>query len=138
MDEIFGVYFSDYSKKHYLKEFQKKYKGKVWFYTEESIKQDLARLGFQNNTTQRSTQIDELKYKDNNWLAKYDFRIAGSKFSPKDSGNRCVVHIDGNKRIINILMIYNKNNLPKNKGETEYIYDVINKEFKDLEELFVN
>lgn len=136
LDEIFGVCFSDYAKKHFLKRFQKDYKGKIWYYTEESIFQDLSRLGISNNTTQRSSQIDELKYKDNHWLAKYDFRIAGSKQSTKDSGNRCIVHINGDKQLITILLIYNKNDLPKNKAETAYIYDTIRKEYKELEQLF--
>lgn len=96
----------------------------------------MSRLAFENNTTQRSGQIDELKYKDNNWIAKYDFSIAGSKISPKDSGNRCIVHIDGNKQFINILLIYNKTDLPKNKHETTYILDVIKNEYKEIKELF--
>lgn len=127
---------TEYANKHFLKKFVKDYKGKQWEYTEESIKQDLSRLGLSNNTTQKSSQIDELMYKDNNWLAKYDFRIAGSKLSSNESGNRCIIYINGNKMTIDILLIYNKNDLPKNKQETKYIYDVIKTEYPDIKKIF--
>lgn len=135
-NELFGIYVTEYANKHFLKKFVKDYKGKQWEYTEESIKQDLSRLGLTNNTTQKSSQIDELMYKDNNWLAKYDFRIAGSKLSSKESGNRCIIYINGNKMTIDILLIYNKNDLPKNKQETKYIYDVIKTEYPDIKKIF--
>ena len=84
-----------------------------------------------NNTTQFSQQIDELKYADDKWIAKYDFKIAGTKVSTKDSGNRRVVFIDNKKDYLEILLIYHKDDIPKNKAETRYIMDVI----RDIYEL---
>lgn len=135
-DKLFSVLYEEYARRHYLNSFQKKYKGNVWDYTEDSIKQDLARLRMKNNTTQKSSQIDELKYKNNKWIAKYDFKIAGSKESTKTSGNRCIIYIDNDKDLIKILLIYNKNDLPKNKKETAYIFDVLDKNYKVLMEQF--
>lgn len=135
-DKLFSVFYEEYAKRHYLNKFQKKYKGNIWDYTEDSIKQDLARLRMKNNTTQKSSQIDELKYKNNKWLAKYDFKIAGSKESTKTSGNRCIVYIDNDKDLIKILLIYNKNDLPKNKNETAYIFDELERNYKELMENF--
>lgn len=124
-NQLFLVSFTDYSKRHFLKDFKKKYKGKQWDYTEKSILQDLARLRMQNNTTQSSMQIDELKYDDHCYLAKYDFKIALTNESTKSSGNRCILFIDDINNTIQILMIYNKTDLPKNKDETKYIMDEI-------------
>lgn len=133
-NELFSVIYTDYAKRHYLKDFQKKYKGKQWDYTEKSFMQDLARLRMENNTTQSSMQIDELKYNNDKYLAKYDFKIALTNESTKSSGNRCVLYIDNANSIINILLIYNKNHLPKNKDETKFIMDEIsaNDSIKEL------
>lgn len=126
-NKLFSVKFTSYAEKHYLNSFKKKYKGKIWEFTELSIKEDLSRLRTINNTTQKSNQIDELKYNDNTWLAKYDFKIAGSNQSTKASGNRCILYININEDIIEILLIYNKTDIPKNKKETKYIMDEISK-----------
>ena len=129
-NELFSVIFTDYSKRHYLKDFEKKYKGKQWDYTKKSIIQDLSRLKVENNTTQLSTQIDELKYDDQEYLAKYDFKVALTNESTKSSGNRCILYINNKTSIIKVLMIYNKSNLPKNKDETKFIMDEINNNFE--------
>ena len=128
-DKLFSVIFTQYAQRHYLNEFKKKYKGKIWDYTEESIIQDISRLRIKNNTTQESNQIDEYKYKEGEWLAKYDFKIAGTKMSSKASGNRCILYINDEKDIVEILMIYAKTNLPKNKDETKFIMDELSKNY---------
>lgn len=135
-NKLFSVVFAEYAKTHYLNKFIKKYKGKQWDYTEMSIKQDISRLRMVNNTTQNSSQIDELKHKDNYWLAKYDFKIAGTKESTKSSGNRCVLFIDNSIDLIQILLIYNKNDLPKNKKETQYIFSELEDNYSTIYNLF--
>ena len=133
---LFNVSYKEYAKSHFLKEFEKKYKGKQWEKTESSIFEDLKRLRVKNNTTQQSSQIDELKHKNEYWLFKYDFRIAGSNQSTKSSGNRIVGFIDNMQNQLDILLIYSKNDLPKNKKETQYIEDVLSQNYHEIEELF--
>lgn len=130
-NELFSVTYTNYSKRHHLKDFQKKYKGKQWDFTERSFMQDLMRLRMENNTTQSSNQIDELKYNKHEYLVKYDFKIALTNESTKSSGNRCVLYISDEKNTIEILLIYNKTYLPKNKDETKYIMDEIEANFID-------
>ena len=101
---IFNVSFTTFACSHYLKNFVKSYKGRQWDLTEKSIKEDLSRLRMPNNKTQYTGQIDELKHKDDYWLAKYDFRVAKTKESTKSSGNRCVVSIDNSKDLIKFLL----------------------------------
>ena len=129
-NELFSVTFTDYSKRHYLKDFEKRYKGKQWDYTKKSIIEDLSRLRIENNTTQLSSQIDELKYDDQEYLAKYDFKVALTKESTKSSGNRCILYINNKTDTIKILLIYNKKDLPKNKDETKFIMDEIENNFE--------
>lgn len=89
-----------------------------------------------NNTTQQSSQIDQLKHKDEYWLFKYDFRIAGTNQSTRSSGNRIVGFITNNENTLEILLIYNKTDLPKNKKETQYIEDTISENYQEILALF--
>lgn len=130
-ENLFRVLFAEYAKKHFLKKFKKKYKGRQWELTEKSIRQDLARLRMKNNSTQKTQQIDELYHCKDCWIAKYDFRIAGTKQSTKSSGNRCIIFIDNNKNLCEILLIYNKTDLPSNKKETQYIDWALENEFHE-------
>ena len=133
---LFSIMYSDYAKNHFLKEFMKKYKGKQWEKTESSIFEDLKRLRVVTNKTQQTGQIDELKYHDGHWLFKYDFRIAGTNESPKSSGNRIVGYIDNAHNKMTILFLYSKTDLPKNQGETAYIFETIKQNFPDIASLF--
>ncbi|MCQ2397883.1 MAG: hypothetical protein MJ052_01085 [Sphaerochaetaceae bacterium] len=135
-DKLLNVLFEDYAQNHFLKNFKKKYPGVQWMATECSIRADLGRLRMRNNTTQYSAQIDQLKHKGGYWLAKYDFRVAKTKESSKSSGNRCIVFIDDPHDKLSVLLIYSKTDLPKNKDETVYIYDVLDDQYKDVMSFF--
>lgn len=133
---LFSIFYSDYARNHFLKEFMKKYKGKQWEKTESSIFEDLKRLRVATNKTQQSGQIDELRYCDGHWLFKYDFRIAGTNESPKSSGNRIVGYIDNVHNRVEILFIYAKTDLSKNQGETAFIFEIIKNNFPEIANLF--
>jgi len=130
-NNLFIVEFSDYAKRHYLKRFEKEYKGKQWDITVESITQDLARIKTSNSDLQKTQQVDELWHKDNYWVIKYDFRVAQTKESTKSSGNRCIVFLDNATNNITILIIYGKGDLPKNIGEQAFVEQTLDKEFQD-------
>ena len=133
---LFCVSYRDYAMSHFRKEFEKKYKGKQWEKTEISFFEDLRRLRMENNTTQKSMQIDQLNHRDDYWLFKYDFRIAGTNESTKSSGNRIIGFIDNKLNKIDILLIYGKTNLPKNKSETAYIKEIIKQNYPEIGDLF--
>jgi hypothetical protein len=125
------VEFCDYAKRHYLKRFEKEYRGKQWDITVESIIQDLARIKTSNSDLQKTRQVDELWHKDDYWIFKYDFRVAQTKESTKSSGNRCVAFMDNATNKIIVLIIYGKGDLPKNIGEQAYIAQTLDKELRD-------
>ena len=135
-EKLFNVRYLPYAEGHYLKSFIKKYPGIQWDMTNKSIIADLGRLRMPNNTTQQSQQIDELKHKDCYWLAKYDFKIAGTKESTKSSGNRAIVFIDTDKDELDIMMIYHKSDLPKNKDETAYVMNTVKEQYGEYAERF--
>jgi len=131
-NKLLLIDFHSYAERHFLKRFKKDYKGKQWEETEKSIKEDLSRIKVEKSDLQFSQQVDELWYKDNYWIFKYDFRVALTKESTKTSGNRCIVFLDNGDNKMSILIIYGKNDLPKNVGEQAYIEQTLNKEFIDL------
>ena len=127
-NEDYRIFFTDYSERYHIKRFAKEYKGKQWTVTRDSIFQDLKRV----HSMQASQQVDELKSGENCKLFKYDFRIAQTSTSPKASGNRAVIFLDSKQHRQDILFVYKKNDLPKNKTETQFIYDVIKSNFPHL------
>lgn len=125
-NEEFRVIFSEYSQRHFIKKFEKLYPGKRWTVTQQSIFDSLRRL-YGISSLQ---QVDELKAGDDCILFKYDFAVAQTNVSPKASGNRCVCVLDLKDKLITVLMIYSKTDLPKNKKETDFIKEVAQQEFK--------
>ena len=130
-NKLFVVQFSDYARHHFLKRFEKDYKGKQWNVTVESILQDMARIKVCDSDLQKTQQVDELWHKGSYWVFKYDFRVAQTRDSTKSSGNRCVAFLDNAVDKIEILMIYGKGDLPKNIGEQAFIEQTLNENFKD-------
>lgn len=128
---LFRIDFSVFLKRYYLKYFEKKYPKKVWDITIESIVQDLSRVRTSVSDLQKTMQVDELWHNNDCWIFKYDFRVAGTKTSTKASGNRVVAFLDLSNNFIEILIIYDKGCLPKNKSETAFIEGIIKEEFPD-------
>jgi hypothetical protein len=130
-NKLFTAQFSDFATLHFLKRFEKDYKGRQWDITVESIFQDMSRIKISDSDLQKTQQVDELWQNGNFWIFKYDFRVAQTKESPKTSGNRCVAFLDNINNKIDILLIFGKGDLPKNIGEQAFIEQTLNKEFKD-------
>lgn len=127
-DQDYRIFFTEYAQRYHIKRFAKDYKGKRWAVTFDSIFQDLKRV----HSMQMSQQVDELKMGDNCKLFKYDFAIAQSNVSPKASGNRCIIFLDAARHRQDVLMVYGKNDLPKNVNETQFIFTIIKNNFGEF------
>lgn len=127
-NEDYRIFFTEYADRHYIKRFAKDYKGRCWIVTKDSIFQDLKRV----HSMQVTQQVDELKHGENCKLFKYDFAIAQSGVSAKRSGNRCVVFLDSRHHRQDVLMLYGKDDIPKNMSETQYIYSTVKSQFEKL------
>jgi len=122
-DLFFQVEFSTYCERHFCKDFLRKYKPKQWSETKKTIINTLERAyDFQNTKL-----IDNLKFsqEENIGIFKLDFRVVGTNFSPKNSGNRAIFSLCNNTGKINILLIYGKNHCAKNQSETQWILNHI-------------
>ncbi len=126
---LLEVGFSEYAKRHFLRRFEKDYRGRRWEVTVNSILQDLSRIRFPGKNLQRTQRVDELWHFGNSWIFKYDFKVAQTVVSAKASGNRCVVFLNSKINKAEILMIYGKIDLPKNMGEQAFIKQTVEREF---------
>lgn len=126
---LYTVSFSDFSTRHYRKDFAKKYPGRRWTVTESSIVRDLERIHIKLQLTQ---QVDQMYRRDNCWIFKYDFAVAQSGVSSKASGNRCICYLDDQTKSIEILWLYHKRHVPGKMGEQTWINQILQAEFAGL------
>ena len=108
----YNVQIEDFAEKHYIKNFRKKYKT-YWDSTFKGIKKMLESLDSIMNTT----IVGEINCQDDLAILKMEFRVAGTNFSRKTSGNRCILSLNKKTREIKILLVYHKSDIG-NKNET--------------------
>lgn len=125
-NDDYRVVIGNYAERHFIKRFAKDYKGKRWDITLSSIEQDLRRV----HALQSTQQVDELKRGSGCILFKYDFTVAQSGVSPKTSGNRCIVFLDTETHLQTVLLVYGKQDLPKNQHETDWVYKTVRATYK--------
>jgi hypothetical protein len=110
MSISYTVKIEKFAESHYVKRFSKKYKS-FWDFTIKGIISELERF----DEFIKTDHIDLISRCDNITILKADFRVAGTKFSRKASGNRYIISLDKNE--IKILLIYHKNDIG-DKNET--------------------
>ncbi len=128
-DLFFQVEFSSYAEAHFCKDFYKKYKDKKWVETKKTIVDTLQRAF----RVQETSLIDILKYsqEDSIGIFKFDFKVAGTPFSPKTSGNRVIFSLCNNTGKINVLLVYGKDHCGKKHSETQWIFEHIKTNFQE-------
>ncbi len=127
-NQDYRVVVGAYATRHFMKRFAKEYKGKPWDTTYTSVEASLRRI----HELQSTQRVDELKRGSGCILFKLDFTVAQSGVSPKSSGNRCIVFLDIEAHLQTILLIYGKDDMPKNKPETSWIFGVVESEYKKV------
>ena len=102
----YDVAIEKFAERHFIKYFEKKYKS-AWDATEEALKQEFRVFDilFQKSIAETITDRGNIK------ICKTEFKISGSRESRHGSGNRCIVAIHGDTRVVRILLVYHKNDL---------------------------
>ncbi len=128
-DLFFEVVFSTYAESHFCKDFCKKYKERKWIETRNTIIDTLQRAFM----VQQTALIDVLKYsqEDKFGIFKFDFKVAGTPFSPKTSGNRAIFSLCNRTGKINVLLVYGKDHCGKKHTETQWILEHIKMNFPE-------
>ena len=68
-------------------------------------------------------------------LVKLDFAVDGTKVSPKASGNRCILLVNEDLRLVKILLVYSKNEISL-PNETQKWKALNKSEYKEFGEVF--
>jgi len=126
----YRVEFEDFTERHYIKPFKKKYKSK-WDVTRQDIVDVCKRI----DRVLPTKLADLIATNKHHKLIKLDFAIDGLRISPKSSGNRCILHVDEKERIVRILIVYSKNDI-SSPNETAKWKTIIKVNFKETAELF--
>ena len=108
----YPVKIERFAKSHYIKKFSKKYKN-FWEPTFRGVISELERF----DEFIKTDYIDLVSSFEDLTIFKMDFRIAGTKFSRKSSGNRCIISLDKDKNEVSVLLMYHKNDIG-DKNET--------------------
>jgi len=111
----YTVIFKPFTKRHFIKSFEKKYRG-IWDITLGVITEEFERIDllFLKNTAKTIVDSKEIK------ICKTEFKIAGTKESRHSSGNRCIIAIHKNTCTVNVLVVYHKNDLAGNDETTSW------------------
>lgn len=129
------VFIEEFAQRHYIKSFAKKYKGKQWDITLFAIKSILTRYdNIAPNNKSNDSKLDIICPCGEYIIIKLDFSVAGTKISPKTSGNRIVAAVNSEKKIIKILLVYSKNDIgpPSETAKWKNIIAQYYEEFKEL------
>ena len=126
----YRVQFEPYTERHYINKFKKAYKDK-WLATERTIIAVCERI----DNMLLYNRADLISVSGCYKLVKLDFAIDGTRMSPKASGNRCILFVDDDMRVVKILLVYSKNDIsPPN--ETQKWKNIIKSEYAEIAELF--
>ena len=126
----YEVVFEDFTERHFIKKFKKKYKSK-WDYTSDYILRMCRRI----DQTILSSLASEISRNGQMRLIKMRFGIYGLKVSPKAAGNRCILVVDDEKKLVRVLLIYSKGDL-RSGNETAEWKMIIKNQFPEVGEKF--
>lgn len=102
----YSVKIEKYVERHFIKSFEKKYR-RAWDITIETLVREFQSFDILINRSIAEIITETLDIK----ICKVEFKIAGTNQSRHGSGNRCIVAIHQGINIVNVLLIYHKNDL---------------------------
>ena len=126
----YRVQFEPFTERHYVKKFQKDYKDR-WLATKRTIIAVCERI----DNMLRYNRADLISISGSYKLVKLDFSVEGTRMSPKASGNRCILLVDEDIRLVKILLVYSKNEITS-PNETQKWKNVIRDEYGEIAKLF--
>ncbi|MDE2018939.1 MAG: hypothetical protein KGJ13_01180 [Patescibacteria group bacterium] len=125
----YAVIIEKFAERHYIKRFQKKYKG-AWDATVRALMQEFRVFDalFEKSIAETITDRGSAK------VCKTEFKISGTQESRHGSGNRCIVAIEKETRVVRVLLVYHKNDLG-GENETAQWKQIIKENYPEYREL---
>ena len=109
----YAVIIERSAERYYIKRFKKKYSKRPWEITQSAIETICA-------NPERAILVGKLETIISSrdvLICKLMFSVAGTKRSPKASGNRAIVAVHKNEKVSYVLLVYHKSDLGAG-GET--------------------
>lgn len=116
MSTNYTVIVEKYSERHFISKFKKKYKG-AWEVTWTELQGEFERIDAvigKTNIAETITDQGDIK------ICKTEFRVHGTQESRHASGNRCIIAVHKNTYVVNVLVVYNKNDLGGGNETTQW------------------
>ena len=115
MSTKYSVVTEHFAEGHFIKKFKKKYK-KAWDVTWQAMNEELKRI----DSLLETSIAEEIVRTENIRIIKTEFRVAGTKQSRKRSGNRCIVAVQKDIKMVYVLLVYHKNDLGDGKETVKW------------------
>ncbi len=129
MSTKYAIITKPFAKGHYIKSFEKKYKG-AWDSTFTAIS-----LLLQNIEELCKKSIAEIiRDAGSVKIYKFEFKISGTNQSRHGSGNRGIVAIHNDTQCVNVLLVYSKADV-KGNNETAWWKAVIKENYEEYRDL---
>lgn len=126
----YRVLFEPYASRHYIKDFEKKYKG-AWLTTRKAIVSEFRNIDMLIHSGRAKPPIHRT-YDNAQWIIKHEFVIAGMHEGKKTSGRRIIAYVNDAERVVHILLVYNKGHADKKSSETAWWERTVKSEYKEL------
>ncbi|MFC2510881.1 MAG: hypothetical protein ACFNZD_00885 [Candidatus Nanoperiomorbus sp.] len=125
------VQFDPYTKNHFIKSITKRYSSRQWQATRKSLEFVLEHID-QHILTDKAKTIHA---SDVGRIVKLYFKIAGTKDSARESGNRAIVFLDDTLHIARVLLVYSKKEICQ-PNETVKWQKAISEQFPEIMKKF--
>ncbi len=123
------VKIEKYVERHFIESFEKKYH-RAWDITIETLVREFQSFDIllEHSIAEMITEAQNIK------ICKVEFKIAGTNQSRHGSGNRCIVAVHNDINLVNVILIYHKNDLG-NGNETAKWKQLVKDNYSDYLEL---
>jgi hypothetical protein len=125
----YRVYFADFTKRHFVKDFEKKYKG-AWLTTRKALVSEFRNVDMLIDSGRTEPPIHFTDDRSE-LIIKHKFAIAGTNKSRLASGCEIIAHVNEADKIVTVLLVYHKDHFGKS-GETAEWERIIKTEYKYL------
>lgn len=128
----YSVLFESFTERHYVKTFEKKYKG-AWNKTKKALEIEFSFFDilFSKSIAETITVSSDHTVK----ICKTEFKILGTDISRHGSGNRCIVAVHVDTQTVYVLLVYTKTAV-KGNNETNWWKGVIKNNYPEYSNLF--